>query len=262
MTELERALAFLARGDMAGSRREPFRFGTAVFTPELPLRHDSNYLLVENAPPGVSAADLAAEADRLQGGAGLDHRLLVFRDVALGERIAGDLAAEGWRRECHVLMAQRRAPEREVDTGLVREVGADDLRPARERAILSYPWGTQEVARQLLAAKDRISLRARFFAVLVEGAVVSYGDLYLDGDAGQVEDVATLPEHRNRGYASAVVLRAAEEARSAGATFVFLAADADDWPPALYRRLGFEEIGSYVRLVKVAAGPGTATDGP
>jgi hypothetical protein len=40
-----------------------------------------------------------------------------------------------------------------------------------------------------------------------------------------------------------VVLRAAQEARAAGATFVFLFADAEDWPRHLYVRLGFDEIG-------------------
>ena len=39
------------------------------------------------------------------------------------------------------------------------------------------------------------------------------------------------------------MLRAAVEAREAGATFVFLFADVDDWPRVLYGRLGFDEVG-------------------
>jgi ribosomal protein S18 acetylase RimI-like enzyme len=235
---------------MSGSRVEPFRFGTAVFTPELPLRHDSNYLLVETVSRNTSAAELIEEAERVQGTAGLEHRLLFFRDAALGERFAPDLVELGWRRDRHVIMAQQRPPERALDTRIVSEVREADLREARERQIRSYPWGTPEVARQLLDAKRRIPIEARFFAVLADEAVASYADLYLDGEIAQVEDVATMPEHRGRGYASAVVLRAVEEARGGGAELVFLVADAEDWPKELYRRLGFDEIGANVKLLR------------
>jgi ribosomal protein S18 acetylase RimI-like enzyme len=231
VSDFDRAFDFMTTADMAGSRREPFRFGTAVFTPERPLRYDSNYLLVERVPAHVTAQELADEAERVQGGAGLPHRLLLFRDARLGGRFAPELAGAGWRHERHILMAHRRPAERAADVGLVSEVTAD-------------------VAEQLLAAKEHIPVESRFFAVLVDDEVASYSDLYLDGDIGQVEDVATLPEYRGRGYASAVVMRAVQEAHTAGADLVFLVADAEDWPKELYRRLGFDEIGENVKLVK------------
>jgi hypothetical protein len=31
---------------------------------------------------------------------------------------------------------------------------------------------------------------------------------------------------------------------------VFLAADEDDWPKALYRRLGFDDLGRYVKFIR------------
>jgi ribosomal protein S18 acetylase RimI-like enzyme len=250
VSDFDRAFEFMTTADMAGSRSEPFRFGTAVLTPERPLRYDSNYLLVEDVPAHVTAQELAAEAERVQSAARLPHRLLLFRDAGLGERFAPELEGAGWRYERHVLMAHRRPSERAADTSLVTEVTADVIRPARESQIRSYPWGTAEVAEQLLAAKAHIPVETRFFAVLLNGAVASYSDLYLDGDIGQVEDVATLPEHRGRGYASAIVLRAVEEARAAGAGLVFLVADAEDWPKELYRRLGFDEIGENAKFVK------------
>jgi ribosomal protein S18 acetylase RimI-like enzyme len=265
VSDFDQAFDFMIRADMAGSRVEPFRFGKAVFTPELPLRHDSNYLLVETLPDDASAADLVEEAERAQGAAGLEHRLLLFRDAALGERFAPELVRLGWHRDRHVLMAQRRQPERATATRIVSEVAEATLRAARERQILSYPWGTPEVARQLLDAKRRIPVDARYFAVLVDGAVASYGDLYMDGHLAQVEDVATMPEHRGRGYASAVVLHAADEARAAGAELVFLVADDEDWPKHLYGRLGFEEIGANLKLLrttKVSSTPPQATGGP
>jgi ribosomal protein S18 acetylase RimI-like enzyme len=252
VSDFDRAFDFMTRADMAGSRREPFRYGTAVFTPERPLRYDSNYLLVERIQDDVSADELAEEANRVQGATGLPHRLLFFRDARIAERFAPELEQVGWRHERHVLMAHRRPPEREPDLGIVAEVTADLIRPARERQIRSYPWGTPEVALQLLDAKAHIPVETRFFAVLVNGDVASYADLYLAGDVAQVEDVATMPEHRERGNASAVVLRAVHEAKAAGADLVFLVADAEDWPRELYRRLGFEEIGENAKLIRTA----------
>jgi hypothetical protein len=63
--DLRRAFAFLAKGDMGGAHREVSRFGLAVFDEALPLRYDSNYLLVDALPDAVSADDLAQEARRL-----------------------------------------------------------------------------------------------------------------------------------------------------------------------------------------------------
>ncbi|HUI37242.1 MAG TPA: GNAT family N-acetyltransferase, partial [Gaiellaceae bacterium] len=91
-------------------------------------------------------------------------------------------------------------------------------------------------------------VRARFFGAVVDGEVVSYSDLYQDGADAQIEDVGTLPERRDRGYASAVVLAAIEAARRDGAEFVCLVADANDWPKELYRRLGFDTVGHYTKF--------------
>ncbi len=79
-------------------------------------------------------------------------------------------------------------------------------------------------------------------------------DLYSDGATAQVEDVATLPAHRGRGHATAVVLRAVAEADRAGHDFVFLIADDNDWPKHLYRRIGFDEVGRKHSFLKP---PGT-----
>ena len=42
-----RAFAAMRRTEVRGTNEEPFRFGTAVLTPELPLRHDSNFLYAD-----------------------------------------------------------------------------------------------------------------------------------------------------------------------------------------------------------------------
>ena len=132
----------------------------------------------------------------------------------------------------------------------MRELDEEALRPARRRLLEGLPWATPEVVEQLFRAKTLIGERvtARFFGVELDGTVVSYADLYVDGADAQVEDVGTLPEHRGKGYATAVILRAIEQARAAGADFVFLVADAEDWPKELYRKLGFDDLGHYTKF--------------
>lgn len=234
---------------MAGSQNVQSPFGVGVLEPLLPRRHDSNYLLVEQVPIGVGGKELAAEADRILGGAGLAHRAVFTFDEALGRELEPDFQALGWNTRRHIWMAQLREPDRAADLSVVKEVREAELRPGRTRETLAFPWGTEEVAEQLLDAKVLIAERAttRFFGVPVDGEIVSWADLYLAHGIGQVEDVATRKEHRGKGYATAVVLKAAEEARTAGADLVFLVADEDDWPKELYGRLGFDTVG---RLTK------------
>jgi ribosomal protein S18 acetylase RimI-like enzyme len=240
--ELERAWAFLLRGDMGAGRTEESSVGTALYDDEVPLRLDSNLLLVERP---ADTEEVLAEAQRLS------RRLILFRDPDDGERVAPQLAEQGWRISRVTIMAQLREPELRADTSLVTEVREEDLRDARAQLNAGRPWGAPEIMAQLFAGKRGIAERvgARFFAVEVGGEVVSYSDLYGDGPDAQVEDVGTLPEHRGRGHAKAVVMRAIEEARAAGAEFVFLVADREDWPKELYRRLGFDEVGYYVRAI-------------
>jgi ribosomal protein S18 acetylase RimI-like enzyme len=239
--ELARAYAFIARGDMGGARTEPSLFGRAVYTDELPRRLDGNYLWVEQ---DAEPEQLAAEAARLE------RRLIFVPDSAIGMRLAPWFAEQGWRIDRHLVMVQLREPERSADLSLVREVGEEALRPARRRLLEDQPWAKPEVVEQLFRAKAMIGERVttRFFGVEVDGQVVSYTDLYAGGANAQIEDVGTLPEHRGRGYASAVVLAAIEAALAGGADFVCLVADAEDWPKEWYRRLGFDEVGHYTKF--------------
>jgi GNAT superfamily N-acetyltransferase len=239
--ELARSYAFMARGDMSGTRVVESPVGRAVYTDELPRRLDGNYLWVDRAS---EPEELVAEAARLE------RRLIFVPDPELGDALAPWFKQQGWRIDRHVVMAQLREPEREADLSLVHEVSEPDLRAARRRVLADEPWATPEVLDQIFAAKALIGerVRTRFFAVELEGEVVSYSDLYLDGADAQVEDVGTVPEHRNTGRATAVVLGAIVEARAAGAEFVFLVADANDWPKVLYGRLGFDEVGHYTKF--------------
>jgi ribosomal protein S18 acetylase RimI-like enzyme len=239
---LARAYRFLDRGDMHGNRTAPSSVGTAVYLDELPRRLDSNLLHVER---DADAAEIEAEAARLE------RRMIHVPDSRIGEALVPYFAERGWRVNRVTVMAQLREPEKRADLSRVEEVAEKELRAARTALNAGMPWGTPEVMEQLFAGKHVIGrlIEARFFAVKVGGEVVSYTDLYQDGAEAQVEDVGTLPEHRGRGYATAVVLAAIAAARERCAEFVFLVADHEDWPKELYGRLGFDELGYYVKFV-------------
>ena len=246
--ELRRAFVFMERGDIGGPVAEATRFGTLHADPRFPLRWDSNYHAIDGLPLDVSADELEADVERAQAAAGFEHRCIFLRGLETAERLAPVFVTRGWEVERSVVMALRRPPDKDVNPSLAVEVGLEALEEARTANM--PPWGVAEVRDQLLVAKHGIAERVsvRCFAVIGDGAVASYADLYQDGADAQIEDVATVEEYRGRGYASAVVIRAANAARDAGADLVFLVADAAEWPRELYRRLGFDEIGGYAKF--------------
>lgn len=247
-TDLARAYDFILRADMAGTRHEPWRYGTAVFLPELPLRLDSNYLLVDPAPAGVTARELADESDRVL--ADLPLRCLYYRDHAAALELRDGFVELGWKAFEGVVMVLRGPSTKTVDTSRVRPTEESVLRAPRRVQMLGYPWCTPEVADQLLDARRYIPVRTDYFAVFEGEQPVSWAEVYLEDGNAQIEAVATEPEHRNRGHASAIVTHAIEYARAEGADFVFLVADAVDWPKDLYARLGFEEVGRYMKFLR------------
>lgn len=224
---------------------EPFEHGTAFLDAEFRERYDSNVLLGDGPLEGVPAAALVDAADRILGAAGYEHREVLVRGERQGERLAPGFVQRGYVVEPCVVMAHRHDPDRAPDL-VTEECSFEEVRPLRLEVNRREPWASSEQVVRMLADYHRKLERvigARFFAVRVEGALAGACDLYVDGPDAQVEDVDTLLEHRNRGVARAVVLRAVRAAREAGARHVFIVADASDWPKDLYARLGFEPIG-------------------
>jgi GNAT superfamily N-acetyltransferase len=226
------------------TRTEPFAWGTAYLDSRFPLRWDSNLLWVESSLDGVRARDLAAECDRVLGGAGLSHRNVVLDDEEAARTLAAGLAGLGYLWDRIVTMVHRREPDRPADAE-VREVDVGAYVPVVEEALRPEPYATsEEVVRQLTDHRYVLAeAGARFFVADLDGVPAARCELYPGGDGvAQVEDVGTVDAARGRGLARAVVLRAVAEAYAAGADLVFLHADAEDWPKELYGRLGFDEV--------------------
>jgi ribosomal protein S18 acetylase RimI-like enzyme len=237
-----RCIAFLRRLDeLKAERRVPFEYGVAYFCDSLPLVWSLNALALEDDVT-ASAEELAGEAERLQGPAGLLHRKVVTEDDAAGARLAPGFRRLGWHVQPLVVMVYAGGGPA-VSVADVYEVDIGELEPVW-RAGAGFSMGAEEAAQ--VAGQRRVigeAGSARYFAAYQDGRVASYCELYTDGKLGQVEGVLTEPAYRGRGLATAVVTRARHESGAAGHRLTFLLADEDDWPKELYRKLGFKTIG-------------------
>jgi ribosomal protein S18 acetylase RimI-like enzyme len=253
----ERALRFLRH--VYHSRCEHVEqrdWGELVVTPSLPIVWDANFAIVERWEG--TPAELHAELDAAQEELGFRHRKTVVLDEALATRVWPALAEPDWPlQDRFAVMAHRRAPDRPAATAAVEELDLGAFGVVHEAILSEGPHaGDAELAGQLDALLGRIAgvVETRAFGVVVDGAPVAGACLFRAGPVAQVEDVATVPEHRGRGHARAVVLRCVEEARAAGAELVFLVANDDDWPKELYAKLGFD----LVAFEHMAGRPGQA----
>lgn len=244
------ARAFGFESDMrerCSTRSEPFLWGTALFNSDFPKVYDMNYIRVDTDLSSASAPALIEEGDRLLGAAGYDHRQLEMVDSE-GQiaRLSPGFGEAGWEVFRALYMALRREPDRSAEPGVASEVTWEDLRPTVVLQTQREPFATsEELVRQLADRRSVLATQTdlRHFGARVDGRIVSYCDLYSDGRTAQVEEVATLEEFRNRGLARATIETAVGTALAEGHDFVFLVADEDDWPKALYSRLGFDAVG-------------------
>jgi ribosomal protein S18 acetylase RimI-like enzyme len=250
MPETARAWALMDRIDEGVAERvDPTVHGEAIVSTRLNHVYDQNFLRVRQAD-GADARDLAEEAEAAQGRyPQIRHRRVNVRGADTAERLEPGFAELGWKPERFVLMVRRRDADRDGDA-TVREVEADAMRGPWTAAGRSF-GGSEELVRQMVEHHRAIgtALPTRYFAVEVDGRIAAYCELYSSAGAAQVENVVTLPEFRGRGFARALVLHAADEAR-AGHDLTFLVADADDWPWTFYEKLGFDVEDRYARFLK------------
>jgi GNAT superfamily N-acetyltransferase len=224
------------------------RLGTALFNDDLARVYYLNFLRVE-AESKLVPGDLVEETDVLQSH--LRHRKFEVNDER-GASLEQSFHELGWKVERDVVMIHR-GPGRDVSVGGVIEATSEDLRPTWEDGIRESPHGTDEdVVRQLVEAqllRER-AVDVRYFTVRADDRLVTECSLFSDGQTAQVESVQTLEAYRGRGYASATVAKAVQEAEATGHELVFLLANEEDWPKDLYAKLGFETVGRVWEFVR------------
>ena len=187
------------------------------------------------------------------GGAGVAHRQVIAFEG--GADVAPAAAAAGYTVETLVVMtldpAVEQTPRPDVD---VREIDEDALSGLLvETWVAGSPEMTEETVRQLVARRAAFDAPVIAFAAFAEGRPVAHLDLRRRDGVAEIDNVGTLPDHRNHGYARALVLHAIARARSQGDDLIFLLAAAEDWPRELYAKLGFGVIGEIHELHRPVA---------
>jgi ribosomal protein S18 acetylase RimI-like enzyme len=252
MDDFKRCLSFIEDlEERACDRIEPFAYGRSFMATAFPVVWDDNFMRVEKG--GASWEELTAAAERLQGGAGLHHRKLVLPDEDWADELCLEARKSGWEITPLIFMIRRREGTRTASVP-VKEVPYEEVRPLREELARRQPWATNDDdVRQVLEANRQWASRvdARFFIAMVDGKPAAACDLYRGPGLAQIEDVETKAEYRNLGLATSIVLAAADAARrDQDDPIVFLIADENDWPKALYERMGFETVGRRIQLLK------------
>jgi GNAT superfamily N-acetyltransferase len=234
------------------TRTERSRYGTAYFHEAFPRRWDSNFVWTGPPLDGVEAEQLAADADDVLGGAGLEHRVIWVADATQGERLAPGFAGLGYTVDRNVVMVHAREPDAWTDDR-AEEVDLESAKTMWCAAHLEEPDVIEPADAEMLAEFLDVLVEnadARFYGVRVDGDVVAGAQLMVLEGVAQVEDVVTLTEHRGHGFARAAVLAAVRAAREDGAGLVYLGADDEDWPKHMYAKLGFDEAGRSFDFVK------------
>lgn len=231
--------------ETTSTRTSELPWGTAFFQDDFPLKYDANLALFDRPLGGATAATVAEAMDELYGD--FRHREIEVSSATDGDRLAMGLAERDYGLESLLVMAHRRTPDREPDGEEAEEVDAAASRELHLEISRRESWGKEPGLPEVMADHRELvveAIGARIFAQRIDGRLAGSCELYVLGDVAQIEDVGTLEEFRGRGVARSVVLRAIAEAQAAGATLIFLFADANDWPKHLYTRLGFDDLGT------------------
>ena len=239
---LERVLAFMRAGLVrSADAARPIEAGVVLSTPSMPAVWSVNQLRVKDS---LAYRALLALADEQL--AEFEYRHIVVEDQRTGPALEEAFRADGWKVERELLMILSEGPDRPADMGVVLETEEDEWLDVMARWYGEDPYTHTDWVAQLVAhsRRDNRANRDRLLGVKSgDGRVAAITKLRGDGRTAQVEDVYTVPEARGRGYARALVSRAAELARAGGHDLVFIVADDEDWPKQLYERVGFRPVG-------------------
>jgi uncharacterized protein (DUF952 family)/GNAT superfamily N-acetyltransferase len=210
--------------------------GIACRDPRVPASYEHNAVWLSGAP---TAEEVEAAGDLALGDAG--HRRVVLETAPVG--------LDGWEvDEERVLVldpsAETTATPDVTVTPVTSEVMAGLWGPSWRRDL---PHASDEAVGDLIRREPFANAHLEIVDLAVlgaDGVPVAGTQLRIDGATAAIEAVLCDPDHRGRGYATALVATAIERARSAGCDQIWLIAYADDWPRRWYERLGFVDVGA------------------
>jgi GNAT superfamily N-acetyltransferase len=113
----------------------------------------------------------------------------------------------------------------------------------RESSTAYFGEYDRSIHDELMLAKRLKTPWARSWLACVDGEPRAFLTSWAgENGIGMVEDLFTHPDYRHRGLATALLVRAVEDARQKGAGPVLIAAGADETPKHMYAAMGFRPL--------------------
>jgi ribosomal protein S18 acetylase RimI-like enzyme len=248
----ERILSYWKASLRLHQRVRETPWGAVVTDPRYPLVYEANHACVLTPAPELTVGDIRAELLPALEEAGARYEHIEFMDADDDSQALRDLVASPGEHHPDVVMVHegggrvrpKAVPDERSGEIEVHEVVQPD-EPFWERyRLIPNQYGhalPDEVLGQMLARVKELFLPAgeRFFVGSVGGAYAGVASVLTLEGVAYVDNVATLPEFRGRGVASATVGLAVRASLEAGARVVFLLAEEGGGPQRLYERLGF-----------------------
>jgi ribosomal protein S18 acetylase RimI-like enzyme len=225
---------------------EPTRWGAVVTDGRFPGIWDTNYARVDRAVDDLTTAEIATVLAPALRAVGAEVFHVVMFDPEGATELLAELSALGhavsWDAAMEAAAEPTVAPEARVEE---LSAGPRLWRRIQDSMGLFGVADAPTIA-QLRRLETEVLTTAgkRWFGVRDGGRILSMAALIqLDG-VGYVDNVATFPEARGKGLATAVTAAIVAEARRSGAGTVFLLVDPEDVAVVrMYERLGFRETG-------------------
>lgn len=220
-------------------------WGAVVTDGRFPRIWDANYARVD--APGVRLVDVEQALTPALRTIGSEiFHAVIFDPEGSGTLISG-LSSKGHKLAWDLVMEARSTPHDDPGTAVEEVAPGDELWEAVGASFGLFGVDPDESIAQLRAIETDVLAPGgkRWFVVRDEDAeIASLAALVVLEDVGYIDNVATFPPARGRGYASALTSHIVHTTREMGLETTFLIADPDDEPVVrLYGRLGFREVG-------------------
>jgi len=237
-------------------------YGAILRAPRYPRVYMANLAVVERLPPGgveVVLADLDAAFEGTEVG----HRNVVFEDAQVAFENQEAFAARGFRALGDLTMARLGLPACITNPDLaVREVvtgsAAGDHRRLRMRLFEGLGYAPEESRQLYEIVRERGALLGqKDYVGYFQGTPAGTVSLWPRGRFGLIQDVATMPEFRNRGVARTMLFDVSKRALSERCEYTLLFTDLFDSPQVLYKTLGYFPVGEVRSFLRadLSAGP-------